>query len=55
MTSEELKEEIAIELENIETVLRELSQLHEDVQGREASILEKTAAKKTDRRLYPVP
>ncbi len=44
MTSEDLKEEIDIELENIETVLWELSQLHEDVQGREASILEKTAA-----------
>lgn len=44
MTSAELKEEIAIELENIETVLRELSQLSEDVQGREASLLEKTAA-----------
>jgi len=37
MTSAELKEEIAIELENIETVLRELSQLHQNVQGREAS------------------
>ncbi len=44
MTPAELKEEIAIELENIETVLRELSQLHKNVQGREASLLEKTAA-----------
>lgn len=44
MTSAELKEEIAIELENIETVLRELTQLHHNVQGREASLLEKTAA-----------
>ena len=44
MTSEELREEIAIELENIETVLRELSTLYEDVKGREASVREKTAA-----------
>ncbi len=44
MNREELKEEIGIELENIERVLLELSQLHEDVQGREASIREKTAA-----------
>ncbi|MEW6615676.1 MAG: hypothetical protein AB1401_09450 [Thermodesulfobacteriota bacterium] len=44
MTSEELREEIAIELENIETVLRELSILYEDVKGREASVREKTAA-----------
>ena len=44
MTSEELREEIAIELENIETVLRELSILHEEAKGREASVLEKTAA-----------
>jgi hypothetical protein len=44
MTSEELKEEIAIELENIETVLRELSILHEEAKGREVSVREKTAA-----------
>lgn len=44
MTSEELREEIAIELENIETVLHELSTLYEDVKGREASVREKTAA-----------
>ncbi len=44
MTSAELREEIAIELENIETVLRELSQLRHNVRGREASLLEKTAA-----------
>ena len=30
MTSDELKEEIAIEIENIETVLRELSILYEE-------------------------
>ena len=44
MTSEELREEIAIELENIEMVLRELSTLYEDVKGRETSVREKTAA-----------
>ena len=44
MTSEELREEVSIELENIETVLRELSILHEDAKGREVSVLEKTAA-----------
>ncbi len=43
MTSEELREEIAIELENIETVLRELSILHEDAR-REVSVREKTVA-----------
>ena len=44
MTSEELREEIAIELENIETVLGELATLYEDVKGREATVREKTAA-----------
>ena len=44
MTSEELREEIAIELENIETVLGELATLYEDAKGREASVREKTAA-----------
>ncbi|MBM4313660.1 MAG: hypothetical protein FJ122_07030 [Deltaproteobacteria bacterium] len=44
MTSDVLREEIAIELENIETILRELSQLHKEVQGREASLRERTAA-----------
>ena len=44
MTSEERREEIAIELENIETVLGELATLYEDVKGREASVREKTAA-----------
>jgi hypothetical protein len=44
MTSEELREEIAIELENIETVLHELTTLHEDVKGRDTTTREKTAA-----------
>ena len=44
MTSEELREEITIELENIEMVLRELSILHEEAKGREVSVREKTAA-----------
>lgn len=44
MTPDELKEEIAIEIENIETVLRELSTLHEDAKRREVSVREKTAA-----------
>lgn len=44
MTSEDLRDEIAIEFENIEMVLRELSVLQEDVKGREASVREKTAA-----------
>ena len=38
MTSDVLREEIAIELENIETILREIFQLHKEVQGREASV-----------------
>jgi hypothetical protein len=44
MNSEELREEIAIEFDNIEMVLRELSVLHEDTKGREVSVREKTAA-----------
>ncbi len=44
MTSEELKEDIAVEIENIETVLQELSALYGDVKGRDAVIREKTAA-----------
>jgi Uri superfamily endonuclease len=44
VTSEELKEDIAVEIENIETVLQELSALSVDVKGREAVIREKTAA-----------
>lgn len=44
MTSDELKKEINIELELIETVLQELSLLRKDVAGREPTIREKTAA-----------
>jgi hypothetical protein len=44
MNSDELKEEVAIELENIEMILRELSILNEDTKGRDVSVREKTAA-----------
>ena len=44
MTSDELKKEINIELELIETVLQELALLRKDVAGREPTIREKTAA-----------
>jgi len=44
VTSEELKEDIAVELENIETILHELSALYGDVKGRDVVIREKTAA-----------
>jgi hypothetical protein len=44
MTEKELFEEISIELEQIETVLRELNSLHDDVKGREPTVREKTAA-----------
>lgn len=44
MTSNELIEEIRIELENIEVVLQELACLYEDVKEREVSLRDKTAA-----------
>jgi len=44
MTAEDLREEISIELENIETILQELSDLRDDVAGREPTVREKTAA-----------
>ncbi|MCF6147691.1 MAG: hypothetical protein E3K37_03435 [Candidatus Kuenenia sp.] len=44
MTSDELKEEINIELESIETVLQELSLLRKDMADREPTVREKTAA-----------
>lgn len=44
MTSDELKEEINIELELIETVLGELSLLKKDLADREPTVREKTAA-----------
>ncbi len=44
MTEKELFEEISIELEQIETVLRELRLLLKDVSGREPTVREKTAA-----------
>ena len=44
MTLEELREEINIELELIESILRELASLRVDVAGREPTVREKTAA-----------
>lgn len=44
MTSDELKKEINIELELIETVLQELALLRKDAGGREPTVREKTAA-----------
>lgn len=44
MTADDLRREIAIELELIETVLQELSTLREDVADRESTVRERTAA-----------
>jgi len=44
MTSDELQEEINIEIELIEATLQELLDLSKDVAGEEPSIREKTAA-----------
>lgn len=44
MTVKDLSDEIDIELEQIETLLRELTSLREDVSGRWPTIREKTAA-----------
>ena len=44
MKIEDLREEISIELELIESTLRELTSLRNDVTGREPTIREKTAA-----------
>lgn len=44
MTPQELRTEVDIELELIESVLKELSDLRKDVAGREPSVREKTAA-----------
>jgi hypothetical protein len=44
MTSNELIEEIRIELDNIEVVLKELACLYEDVKSSEVSMRDKTAA-----------
>lgn len=43
MKAEELKEEIAIELENIETVVKEVIALRNDLGPREPTVREKTA------------
>jgi hypothetical protein len=44
MTVQELHKEIGIELELIETILKELSDLKNDIASREPSVREKTAA-----------
>lgn len=44
MTADELQEEINIEIELIEGILREISSLREDIADREPTIREKTAA-----------
>jgi hypothetical protein len=44
MTTDELKKEISIDLELIETVLRELALLSKDINGREPTVRERTAA-----------
>jgi len=44
MTVEELREETAIELEQLEATVRELRTLHQDVMGREPTVREKAAA-----------
>lgn len=44
MTTDELREEISIELELIESALKEISELRKDVANREPTVREKTAA-----------
>ena len=44
MTADDLRKEVGIELELIETVLLELAKLRADVSGREPTVREKTAA-----------
>lgn len=44
MTAQELREEIDIELELIETILKELTDLKKDIADREPTVREKTAA-----------
>lgn len=44
MTSDELREEINIEIELIESILREISSLRKDIADREPTTREKTAA-----------
>jgi hypothetical protein len=44
MTAKELREEISIEFELIESLLQELSALHKDVMDRDPTVREKTAA-----------
>jgi hypothetical protein len=44
MTAQELHKEVSIELELIETILKELSDLKNDIADREPNVREKTAA-----------
>jgi len=44
MTADDLREEVSIELEHMETILQELSALRNDVAGRGPTVREKTAA-----------
>ena len=44
MTSADLIEEVRIEMDNIEVVLKELSDLYKDVKGKDISTRDKTAA-----------
>ncbi len=44
MSPELLREEISIELESIETIVRELQSLNSDVGTRQATVRERTAA-----------
>lgn len=44
MTVQELRKEVSIELELIETILKELSDLKNDIGEREPAVREKTAA-----------
>ena len=44
MSTDELQNEISVELEAIETILYELRKLRDDLAGKEPSVREKTAA-----------
>jgi hypothetical protein len=44
VTPDELREEIAVELEQMEVIVGEIASLHRDVSGREPTTREKTAA-----------
>jgi len=44
MTTDELRKEISIDLDLIDTLLQELASLHKDISGREPTVRERTAA-----------